>query len=185
MIKLFKLISLILILLLGIRFLAERSDLLKDSGFQLNDLKSNAEIMIQTGQNLISKSHLNLSEIMTYSIILIGVLYVALHFIELIAKGIARLFNRDHTSHQSKHKVGKIFLGAVFIKLALIILQLILLITQAWSLSRFFHYLIDKPKDFWTIVSQDVIFFAVLLLLLFFKSIGTKTNPEREVFHTT
>jgi hypothetical protein len=185
MLKIIKSIVLFTTILIGYSLVTGRIDLIKnlEDTFNIDKLKTSP--VYNQIADLISRDNTTVSGILTYTIIFIGIVYIILHLIEFIAKQLARLFNFDHRPHETKHKVRKIFFYAIWTKIILLGLQIVLLMTQAWSLSKFFHYLIEKPTDFWGIVTSDTIFLAILLLLILLKTIEGKTEPEREVFHVS
>ena len=121
------------------------------------------------------------SELLTIAVILLGILYILIHLIEIVIKGFAALVGRPHEPFRSKHHVKKLFLSAIFVKIILLAAKVAIVISQAWGISQFFHWVWGDPVSVYHIIKNDAMFFIVLLIVLAVSLFKSPSQPRQQL----
>jgi len=116
--------------------------------------------------NNVVNDYPTVSSLVTIAVVILGISYAIIHFVESLFKGVASTLGRQHQPFKSKNSVKKLFHTAIIIKILLLVFKLVLIVTKAWSLSQFFHWVIGDPNNVWQLIKNDALFFIVLTIIV-------------------
>jgi hypothetical protein len=114
----------------------------------------------------------------TVILLVLGAGYIFVHAAELAVRVVMSVFGRSHTGFGAKRRVGHFFLGAMALKTALVLIQIGLIVTQAWSLRSFLRGVFEDPTTFYELVRTDFIFMGLLVVLVVIRFIRPREAVE-------
>jgi hypothetical protein len=118
---------------------------------------------------------------MTVVLVVCGTLYLIVHGVELFLRAGSRVVGRDYEGLETRRHALRFFHSAMIVKGFLVLVQVGLLIAQAYTLSKTLRGILDNPSDFYDILRKDVIFLALLALLIVVQLVGSRRGPAGDV----
>jgi hypothetical protein len=131
-------------------------------------------------RDVFGQGPMTFSQWVTVVLIVLGVIYLVVHFFELVFRGGASIVGRSHDGFETRHHMRRFFLSAMIIKGLLVLVQVALLFTQAMALRDLLHGVINNPQSFVDLLRTDIIFLTLLVVLILLRLVrpGSDRIPE-------